>query len=95
MSVGLPTSQGAVNQSLTTLAINLREVASEILHQWGYLNKLGLAGLETVGFSAADAQSVLDNINHMATVAQVYRGTATQASLFNFEDALTPLWGGQ
>jgi hypothetical protein len=31
----------------------------------------------------------------MATVAQVYRGTATQGSLFNFEDSLTSLWAGQ
>jgi hypothetical protein len=95
MSIGSQTSTGNVNSSLTQLALNLRGVTAEILQQWAYLNKLGLAGLQALGFTAADAQAVLDAVNHMATVAQVYRGTATQGSLFNFEDSLTSLWAGQ
>lgn len=45
---------------------------------------------------------MLDDINHMATCAGCYKGTVQQggsggtgAILFNFEDFLTHLWGGQ
>lgn len=102
MAIGAQTNQGNINQTLTVLAVALREQADQILHQWAYINKLGLSGLQGLGFTAGDAQSVLDAVNHMATIAQVYKGTVQQggtggtgAILFNFEDSLTPLWGGQ
>jgi len=102
MSVGNPASAGNINGSLTQLALNLRELMADILQQQAFCNKLGTAGLQAIGFSAADATTVLDDVNHMATVAQVYKGTVQQggtggtgAILFNFEDFLTHLWGGQ
>jgi hypothetical protein len=95
MSVGAQTNQGNVNQNLTDLATEWRDLTTRTLQKWAYLNKLGVPGLQALGFTAGDAQAVLDSVNHLATPAQVYRGTATQASLFNFEDSLTPLWGGQ
>ena len=95
MATGQQSTQAGVNGSLTSLALRLRDVSAGILQQQSYFNKLGLAGLEALGFTASDAQSVLDDINHMATCAQVYRGTATQTPAFNFEDSLTHLWAGQ
>lgn len=95
MTVGAQTTQAVVDSNLSSFALQLRDLANKILQQQAYLNKLGLTGLGVVGYTAPDAQAVLDNINHMATVMQVYKGTATQASPFNFEDYLTPLWGGQ
>jgi hypothetical protein len=101
VSVGSQPSQGNINQTLTSLALALREMSTDILEQWAYLNKEGLTGLDGLGFSAADAGLVLTMIDYMATVAQVYKGTVqaqgsggTGAIMFNFEDALTPLWGG-
>jgi len=101
MAIGQPPNLIGINQTLTGLAINLRNEANTILAQQAYLTGLGLAGLQGLGFTATDAQAVLDAINHMATVMGVYKGTVQQggtggtgASLFNFENSLTPLWGG-
>lgn len=101
MSVGSQPSQGNINQTLTQLALSLRDLANGMLQQQAYLTKLGLAGLEGLGFTAGDAQQVLTDVNYMAAVAGCYKGTVQQggtggtgAILFNFEDALTPLWGG-
>jgi hypothetical protein len=101
MTVGSQTNQGNVNSDLTQLAVAWRDLATLTLQKWAFYNKLGVAGLEALGFLAADAQAVLDNINHLATPAQVFTGTVqaqgtggTGAVLFNFQDATTPLWGG-
>ena len=101
MTVGTQTNVATVNANLTQDSIDLRDLANRILQRWSYLNKLGLSGLQGLGFTAGDAQAVLDNINHMVVPAQVYKGTVqaqgtggTGAVLFNFEDYLTPLTGG-
>ena len=62
--------------------------------------KLGSAGLQNLGgtgngFSPADATTVIADAATLNTVAAVYFGTATQGTLFNFNDALAPLWAGQ
>lgn len=102
MTVGSQGNQAQVNQTLTSLAIQWRNLALQTLQQGQYLNKEGLTGLEGMGFSAADAATVLTLINYMTTVAGCYKGTVQQggangtgAIMFNFEDALTPLWAGQ
>lgn len=101
MSVGQQPTVGGINQTLTNLALQWRELANNTLEQWQFLNGLGVTGLEGVNFTAQDAASILQMIDYMATVAQVYRGTVqaqgtggTGAILFNFDSALTPLWGG-
>ena len=102
MSVGAQTSQGAVNQELSELAREWRDLAARTLRRQAEYNKLTATGLQGLGFSSADAATVLDDINHMATCAGCYKGTVQQggsggtgAILFNFEDFLTHLWGGQ
>ena len=107
MAVGSQATVAQVNQALTQLAVQLRELMGQVHQQWAFLNKLGATGLQNLGgagagFSAADAATVLQMINNMATVQGCYAGTVQQggtggtgAILFNFEDALTPLWGGQ
>lgn len=95
MPVGPQIQSTQVDNILSSLAVRLRDLASDILESSAYLNNLGLAGLETAGYSAADAQTALNDIDFMTTIAQVYKGTATQAAEFNFENALTSLWGGQ
>ena len=97
MAIGNQSNAGNVGQTLTTLAVAMRDLATSVLEQQAFLNKIGLAGLQQppFSFSPGDAQAVLDAINHMATPMQVYKGTASQGSAFNFEDSLTILWGGQ
>jgi len=102
MSVGNQPNQGNINGTLTQLALEWRELVNKTLQQQAYLNKLGTTGLTGLGFTSGDATTVLDDINHMATPAGCYKGTVQQggtggtgAILFNFEDYLTHLWGGQ
>lgn len=98
MAVGNQASEASINQALTSYSVQLREICQNILNLQQFLNGaagLGLAGLEALGYSQADAQVVLSMASYMATIAQVYDGTATQASLFNFGSALSPLWAAQ
>lgn len=95
MSVGNQTTEAVVNETLTRLATSMRDLLNEVMRQQAYHNKLGLAGLEGLGFDAASAQQVLDDLDHMATIAGCYMGIATQASEFDFDDFLTHLWAGQ
>ena len=102
MTVGAQGNQAQVNQTLTQLAIQWRNLAQQTLQQGQYLNKEGLTGLEAMGFSPTDAAAVLTLVDYMMTCAGCYKGTVQQggsggtgAILFNFEDALTPLWAGQ
>jgi hypothetical protein len=101
MAVGNQPSVGSINNGLTQLALAWRDLASQTLQQWQYLNSLGAPGLETVGFDAPDAAAVISMINYLVVPAQVYNGTQGQAPSgqtaadFDFENAVLPLWGGQ
>lgn len=86
-------TQALVNSYAAQLAIQLRSMCQQILTFQAAVVALGLTGLQGIGFTAADAQIILNMANYMATIAQVYQGTATQATTFNFENALTALTG--
>jgi hypothetical protein len=93
MAVGTTATAAQMNAQLASVAMALRSTAQQILSLSVYANDLGLAGLEAVGFGSDDAQTFLNMVDYMATVAQVYQGTATQGSEFNFSDALTAVTG--
>jgi rhamnogalacturonyl hydrolase YesR len=88
-------TKGQLDNQVAQLAMGMRSNAELVLRLWSYANGLGLAGLQAapLNYSAADAQAYLDAVNHMATVAQVFQGTATQTPAFNFEDSLIPVTG--
>lgn len=100
MAVGTQPSVGGINSTLTQLALAQRELANDQIELGAYLNGLGTAGLQALGFSVPDAATVLQLVNYMTTVAGCYKGTVQQggtggtgAILFSFESALTQLWG--
>lgn len=95
MSIGYEGSD--VNAPLGANAVALRDVCENILKYWSYVAKLGVTGLEAAPYnmSASDAQALYNAGNYMQTVAQVYFGTASQATNFNFDDALALVRGGQ
>jgi hypothetical protein len=102
MAVGTQASTATINDSLSSLALSMRGLAEQIIDQALFIDNLGTAGLETLGFNSTDAATVLQMIGYMNTVAGVYYGTVQQggsggtgASDFNFNNALSSLWGGQ
>jgi hypothetical protein len=95
VAIGDQADQGRINIQLSSLALQLRNWAIQVQSQAAFLNKLGAAGLEAIGYDAADAAAVIQQIDYMLTVAQIYAGNATQPSAFNFQDATCALWAAQ
>ena len=95
MATGDQADVGRVNAQLSSVALQLRNWATQALNYAQYVNKIGTAGLEAMGFTPADAAQVVTEADYMQTIAQIYKGDATQATAFNFEDALCGLWAAQ
>jgi hypothetical protein len=95
MTAGQQVASTTIDNKLTTLAVALRNDCQAIANFQEYVVSLGLAGLEAAGYSAADAQTVLNIASYLNTIAGVYKGTATQAAAFDFSNATCGLWAGQ
>lgn len=107
MAVGNQPSVSQVNQNMTNLSQQLRNLMTQIKQQWQYLNAIGAGELENLGgtglgFSAPDAAAVLQLIDYMYTLSGCYFGTVQQggsggtgAIQFDFDQALCQLWGGE
>jgi hypothetical protein len=95
MPVGTQSNNSMIDQKLTALAVALRNDCQAIANFQEYVVLLGLAGLEAAGYSPADAQTVLTLVSYLNTIAGVYKGTATQAAVFDFSNATCGLWAAQ
>lgn len=95
MSVGTQATAASINQALTSSALNLRNVCTQIQYLQTFIQTLGTAGLEGIGFSATDAASVVELSGYLNNITAVYYGTGTQQTASNFDQALSVLWGGQ
>jgi hypothetical protein len=95
MATGDQADVGRVNTQLSSVALQLRNWATASLNFAQYVNKIGTAGLEAMGFTPADAAQVITEADYMQTIAQIYKGEATQGTTFDFEDALCGLWAAQ
>lgn len=93
MAIGNAPNLAQINSQAYQIALGFRSTAQQALAFQAYIVSLGQAGLVALGFAAADATTMLTCANYMATLAQVYEGTATQASDFNFQNALIALTG--
>jgi hypothetical protein len=108
MSVGSQPSKAAMDQTLTNLATRLRDLAGDIRKQYTFINN-GAAGngvsvLSELGYDnvtasapgnqtdAAYANYILNQLN---AVAALYYGETTQAAVYNYNNALAPMWAGQ
>lgn len=94
MPVGIQPQVGQVNQQIGQIAINLRNACRDAANFQEWAVSTGLAGLETIGFTPGDAQSLLNMAGYLNTVAGIYTGQAAQTPSFNFDNALSGLWGG-
>ena len=79
-------STSFINQTIGDLATRHRNLANDEIEFAQILNQQGSAGLQTIGFSAGEATTLLNAINHLLTNAQVYFGLAAQTPAFNFDN---------
>jgi hypothetical protein len=93
VAIGNIPNQQQVNSQAAQLAGQWRSCAQQSQYFWAYIFSLGQAGLVALGFSAADATAMTTNANYMLTLSQVFQGTATQGTMFNFQNALVTLTG--
>jgi hypothetical protein len=93
MAIGNQPTMAQLNGQAAQVAIQLRTACQQTLALQAYVVSLGSAGLQALGFTSGDATAMLNQCSYMATVAQVFQGTATQGSLFNFQNALVALTG--
>lgn len=94
MSIGIQPTQQSVNAAVGNIAVTLRDACNRIADFQTWVTTYGQSNLETLGFTPGDAGAVLTVASYLNTIAGVYKGTATQGSEFNFDDALSALWGG-
>lgn len=97
MSVGSQANSVTVNEQITAYATQLRNVMQGITNLSTWINGQGngLAVLEALGYNATDAQTAQNMISYLNTIAEVYFGTATQATEFSFNNELSQIWAGQ
>lgn len=107
MAVGIQGNTGTLDAAITNNAIGMRNLMQSIVNMSTWINGQGngLTALEDLGYSntanpnnpggISDAQMALNMISYLNTVAEVYFGTATQATTFNFNNELSQLWAGQ
>lgn len=95
MSVGIQQSWQGLNNQAAQLALDMTNNAAAVLKLQAYLVAEGTSGLVALGDTSGgtDAQTLINLVDYMATVAQVFQGTATQGSQFNFANALVALTG--
>jgi hypothetical protein len=97
VTVGNQASSGSVNNAITSLSVQMRGVMQAVSDLSTFVNGqgTGLATLESLGYDSTDAQTALNMISYLNTVAGVYFGTASQATEFNFNQELSQMWAGQ
>jgi hypothetical protein len=101
MTVGIQPTVASINDSLTSLAVQWRNLAQATIWFNQQIGNLGATGLENLGgagagFSSADAAVILAASGNLADMAGIYQGQAAGISLpFNFKDNTVPLWAGQ
>jgi hypothetical protein len=93
VAIGNQPNQAQLNSQAAALAGQFRSNAQQALALQSYVVGLGNAGLVALGFTSADGTALTNCVNYMATLAQVYQGSATQPTLFNFQNALVTLTG--
>lgn len=108
MSVGEQATKTGMDQNLTVLAVQMRNLMQQVQNEWTNINN-GAAGtaaevLVGIGYdntntdapgNQSDASYAAYVLNTMNTLAQLYFGNAVQPSTFNFYNALSPLMAGQ
>jgi hypothetical protein len=89
-------SASRIDEDITNIALAFRAVCLQAKNlntqvNGGPVN--GTAYLNSIEYP--DPATALQLIGYLSNLAGVYFGTATVASDFNFDQGLSPAWGGQ
>lgn len=111
MTVGVQPSNGTIDSILTNLSVGIRDMMALATNLSTEINGQGngTAVLANIGYSTvpsatnpggvSDAALALEYIAYFTNVAGVYYGNipsgAGTAVSFNYNQALSPLWGGR
>jgi hypothetical protein len=88
------TDPASLNAQAGGIASRMEALMDEAINFASWYNKLSAADQASLfGLDAADSQAMANCIGYMNTVGQVYFGSATQGTAFDFSDALTELRG--
>lgn len=108
MTVGQQATKASMDQTLTAVAVQLRQIMSTVNARWTFVNN-GAAGaavdvLAAIGYDNTNATSpggLTDAayaeyvLNQLHTMAAIYYGQAAQPSVYDFDNALAPMWAAQ
>jgi hypothetical protein len=99
MAVGNQPNASNINSVMGHIATDLRDWARRANQFHTAIDGMGAddpsraTALVALGFTQADATNLVYLANVLNTVAAIYYGTAAQTPAFNFDSALSPLWG--
>jgi hypothetical protein len=95
VTAGNQTTVAQVNATAGGYATQLRTLFQGVQNFNAWLSAYGGANaLQTLGFTAADAATIVSTIGNLNTLAGIYAGAAPGAA-FNYETNSNALWGGQ
>ena len=107
MPVGATIGSGQIDNTITALAIAMRNIMQQVVNLNLAVNGqgAGLAYLQSIGYSGtanpanpgdvSDAALALSMISYLNTMAGVYFGTAAQTPAYNFNQQLSEIWAGR
>lgn len=80
-------STTSVNAELAQVATNFHNAADHAEDFFSRINKLGLTGLQSIGFDAPTATLILSLSGQMNEAARIWFGIQALANPFNYDDA--------
>ena len=107
MPVGAAIGSSQVDNIITALAVDMRNIMQQVVNLNLAVNGqgAGLAYLQSIGYSntanpanpggVSDAALALSMISYLNTMAGVYFGTAVQTPAYNFNQQLSEIWAGR
>lgn len=100
MAIGLTstTTPGDLNNQLGNYSLQLRNLMQSLREFTQWFDGLSAADQASqfgIVAGSADNTNLTNCMGYLSTIAGVYNGTATQATAFDFDNALSVLWGGQ
>jgi hypothetical protein len=95
--IGIQTNAVQLNGVAGDIALKMRNICQAAMALNEYITTVGGAtGLQdpTIGFDSADATAFATAVNYLATISALYFGTASQPTNFDFDNAVSALYGG-